>query len=316
MRLWPLFVLAVASACNNAAESDCYADPGACIDEAGTDRGYVVDDVVLPVDEDDARAMAMDLDGNGTLDNQMGEAMATFGIQSEVDLRLQRGDAIVLMNLQATGLTDATGAGLWVGNGTDPDPAPCGGGCGQHLEGGASFSVDSASPATSLMSGTITGGTFTGGPGHITISLALSDGGSPMVLDLIGARVVATFGEDSVTDGVLAGAVPEEAMETDVLPAVADVLAEVIDAECSGSPPDCCPQGSNGDILLALVDENDNCEITASELAENSFVQQMLAPDVDLRDGTGAFNPDSDDDNDAVSLAFRFSAVDAVFTAP
>lgn len=310
------FVLPVA-ACQGAAERDCYSDPGACIDPAGSHRGYVVDDVVLPTDDEDAEAMALDLDGDGAVDNRMGSAMATFGIQSEVDLRLRRGDAIVLADLRATSLTDAADAGLWVGNGTDPDPAACSGAtCGRHLQGGASFTVDAASPAASLLPGAIAAGVFTGGPGRARIELALSSGGDPLVLDLIGARVVATVSEDGLTDGILAGAIHEDDLETDVLPAVADVLGEVIDAECSGSPPDCCPQGSNGDILLALIDENEDCAITASELSGNSIVSQMLAPDVDLLDGPGAFAPGTDGDNEAISLAFRFTAVTALFTAP
>ena len=79
------------AACQGATERDCYVDAASCVDEAGTDRGYVIDDVILPTDDDDAADIALDLDGNGTVDNRLGEAMATFAIQPEVDLRLRRG---------------------------------------------------------------------------------------------------------------------------------------------------------------------------------------------------------------------------------
>jgi hypothetical protein len=304
-------------------ERDCYGDPGSCVDDSGTDHTYVLDDVIIPADSDDAEAMGMDLDDDGEADNALGKVLATFELQWEVDARVAAGDTILLANVRATDLSDATDAGMWFLQGADPDPAPCvGNSCGRHLQGGASFTVDPESPADDLIHGNITGGTFSGGPGTITLRLALSQGGEPLNLPLIGAFVETRVDTDGLTQGTLAGAIHEDDVDTAVLPAVLDVVTELVDLDCPYSPPDCCNAGTNGAFLLALLDDCSpgsstcDCEVSLTELSENSLVRSMLRSDVDLLDNTGAYNPGQNGDNEAISLAIGFTATTANFPPP
>lgn len=313
----PVVVLLGSCAQSTTTTRDCYGDPSSCVDSGGTDDEYVIDELLVPTSADDAVAMGLDLDGNGQADNQLGKALVLFSLQTEVDTRLQRGDSILLADLRATDLTQATDAGVWVLNGDNPSPAPCSGGiCGQHLHGDATFGVATNTPDSSLVTGAVTAGHFDGGPGHIAVNLALSQSGQPLALDLIGAHVQADVSADGLTNGILAGAIPEEDMATDVLPAVADVLAEIIAQDCPYQAPDCCVSQTNGDVLVSLLDTNGDCQVSVSELANNTYVEQLLHADVDLRDNHGDYNPGVDGVNDAVSLAVGFTATTASFPAP
>jgi hypothetical protein len=304
-------------------EQDCYAEPSSCIDNSGADHGYVIDEVIIPDDADDAEAMGMDLDDDGEADNALGKVLATFEVQPEVDARIAAGDSILLVDIRATDLTEATDAGIWFLQGADPDPAPCmGNSCGRHLQGGASFTIDPESPDDDLMHGNIAGGTFSAGPGTVTLRLALSQGGEPLDLPLLGAFVETRVNTDGLVDGILAGAVHEDDLDTAVLPAVLDVITELIDYDCPYSPPDCCNAGTNGAFLLALLDDCStgsstcDCQVTLTELSENSLVQSMLRSDVDLLDNTGAYNPGQNGDNESISLAIGFTAATANFPPP
>ncbi|MBW1877553.1 MAG: hypothetical protein JRJ84_04245 [Deltaproteobacteria bacterium] len=308
---------------NGGQEQDCYGDPLSCMDASGSDHGYVVDDIIIPEDADDAEAMGMDLDGDGEADNALGKVLATFQLQYEVDARVAAGDSILLVDVRATDLAEATDAGLWFLQGANPDPAPCvGNSCGRHLQGGASFTIDTESPDGALIHGDIAGGILSGGPGTVTLRLALSQGGEPLTLPLIGAFVATTVQEDGLVDGTLAGAVHEDDIDTAVLPAVRDVITELVELDCPYALPDCCITGTNGAFLLALLDDCSSgsstcdCQVTLEELAENTLVQSMLRSDVDLLDNTGTYNPGLDGDNESISLAIGFTAVTASFPPP
>ena len=54
----------------------------------------------------------------------------------------------------------------------------------------------------------------------------------------------------------------------------------------------------------------------AVKLRENDLISSLLAPDVDLLDADGKFNPRTDMVNDALSLGIGFTGVGGSFTAP
>jgi hypothetical protein len=287
----------------------------------GVDNTYVIDSVVVPANANEAQDVALDIDGNGTKDNKLGGLLGSLSsfvgdIQGLVAEQVAKGGIILLANVKATDLTAASGVGLYVYLGANPNPEPCATPddteCGLHLQGDGSFDIDDNSPTDAVVVGSTAGGKFTGGPGSVTIQLSLSELADPLSLTLSSAKAEMSVSADGLTGGILGGALTIDSINNDLLPAVATVIAGILaDEECGTTAP-CCPPGSAGETILQVLDEggvaNGDCVITPEELATNAFVSSTLGnPDVDL---------DADGTKDAVSLGIGFSAVTGTFTPP
>jgi len=281
---------------------------------SGPHHGYVADTVTVPENTSQAREIALDLDGNGTGDNQLGMVLGTlagqgFEIQASLDDAVKQGDIILLVDFQTPDLANTTGAGMGIKLGANPTPAACTdpndiNTCGQHLMGGASFEIDPASPTDAGVDGKIAGGTFTGGPGTLTLQIALT--GTPIELSLIGARAKATgIAADKIDQIILAGALTQEDLDTKVIPAIQAQLPPLIERDCTDlqNPPDCgCASGSTGKTIIGLFDTTPkDCAVTVEEIKTNSLIQSLLAPDVTI------------DGQDALSIGVAVSTVSATF---
>jgi hypothetical protein len=293
------------------------------VDPAGDHYGYVLDGLVVPTTVNQASQVGLDIDGNGSTDNALGGLLAALSssagldLQGSVEEQIAIGSPIILADVQATSLTSATGVGVQVFLGGNPNPAPCADEsdtvCGRHLQGGASFSVAMAYDA--LVVGSIVNGSFSGGPGEVTIELALSDGPAVPVR-LVGARIQMSVTENGLMSGKLGGAITEEDIQNDLMPAIVGIIDGLLE-ECTGTAPDCCPEGSTGEQVLGFFDANEDCMITQAELEENTIISSTIGnPDLDLFDGSGNFNPRQDGVKDSLSLGIGFTAKSAVFTAP
>ena len=152
--------------------------------------------MTLPTDTNSD--LKLDVDGDGKTENALGKVLSTLVAQSMGALDLQgslnkginKGEILLLADLQATDLTKATGVGLSVRLGENPDPKPCANDadmvCGLHLTGTGKFSVKAGSTAEgSLVKGSIINGRFTGGPGKLALQLVLD--GNPIALNLTAA---------------------------------------------------------------------------------------------------------------------------------
>jgi hypothetical protein len=287
------------------------------VDPAGVDNTFVVDTVFVPADANEAQTVALDIDGNGTKDNKLGGLLGTLSgfigdIQGLVQEQVAQGGIVLLADLKATDLTDASGVGLYVYLGDNPVPEPCAGPedteCGLHLQGDGSFDIAADSPTDAVVVGSNAGGRFSGGPGEVTIQLSLSALAQPLNLTLSGAKAEAGVSADGLSDGILGGALTIDAINNDLLPAVATIIAGLLEDDGCAAVEPCCPEGSTGETILTILDADGDCAVTAQELAENSFVANTLgSPDVDL---------DGDETADAVSLGIGFSAVTGTFTPP
>ena len=164
--------------------------------------------------------------------------------------------------------------------------------CRHHLDGRGTFTIAAGSPDNAAVTGKIVGGTFNGGPGNIALKIAIG-GPQGVQLDLIGARAKATGMSDTGIDSVtVAGALSQEALNTQVLPAIHMQLGPLITKDCPTTTGDCgCPAGnSTGKTILGLFDNNPkNCVVTLDEIKGNSLLQSLLAPDVTI-DGTMALS--------------------------
>jgi hypothetical protein len=300
------------------------------INPTGDHYKYVVNKVHIPTTNTQATEFGLDLDGNNSIDNQLGKTLvslktvANFDIQGTVDEAVLEGSIILLMDFQTEDFTNHSAAGLQVLLGENPSPAACndgeeatceGGtctGCGHHLENG-SFSVSSSSPSDAVVAGKIVNGTFTGGPGQISLQIALGEGDA-IQLDLVGARAKATgISENGITSVILAGALTQQELDTKVLPAIHAQLAPSIEADCTGGEPDCgCESGSTGAQILAFLDKSPvDCQVTLDEIKNNSALQGFLAPDTDLFDANG--NPGKDGVLDSLGIGIKVEAKKATF---
>ena len=293
----------------------------------GEDNTYVIDSLSIPASQSEVTEFGLDIDGNGTVENKFGGLFALLATAADLDIssavneQIALGSIILLANLKATDLAEATGVGMYVYLGENADPAACPDGvtdpamCGLHLEGGASFDVSADSPPDAEVIGTIEGGAFVGGPGSVTIELALAALGDPITLTLESARVETTVSPDGLTSGVLGGAITSADIESEVYPAVAAVVNGLIegDPECDLEAVPCgCAGGSTGALILNFLDVapkggDADCIISVEEIATNGAITGTLGtPDLDL-------DPAIEGD-DAVSIGIGFSAVGAVFT--
>src|SRR6185503_15529094 len=124
-----------------------------------------------------------DLNADKTVDNQLGMVLGTLqgqniDVKSAIKLAVDKGDIILLADIQTKSFTSTTGAGLSVKLGATPMPPPCTSPtdmvCGQHLKGSGTFTI--ANSPEGNVDGKIVGGVFTGGPGNLTLQISLGSG--------------------------------------------------------------------------------------------------------------------------------------------
>lgn len=294
----------------------CGGDDGQPTPE-GMHYHYVANKVFVPTSSNESREYGLDLNGDGTVDNQLGatlaalKSQANFDIQATIDKSVAEGSIILLADFQSKSFTSSSAAGIQVFLGTNPMPAPCNGSadttCGHHLDGTGTFDVDTNGPQNAALAGKIVGGTFTGGPGNLTLQIAVG-GTNPIQLDLIGARVKASgISETGIMSAIFAGAVTKEDIDTKIIPAIQPQLATTIMRDCNmpTMPPGCgCTSGSTGATIISFFDANKDCAVSIDELKMNSLVMSLLQPDVTI------------DGKMALSLGIKATAVKANYTAP
>jgi len=317
--------LVLAMACGDDGGNDFNRAPE--LDPSGTVTTYVIDGITVPTTQPQAREIGLDLDGDDEIDNALGGIFATVGAlspdsdaQASVDQAVADGTTIMLAAVQATSLSSAQGAGLFVLLGDNPSTPPCTDAadmlCGHHLDGATSFDVSAESPPGSLVTGGITDGRFVGGPGAVTVEVSVIDGADPLRLALVGARADVRVSESGLMSGVLAGGLTQDEIEGTVLPSLGALLEQVAGPDCTGTTPPCCVADSSGAQIYEIFDTNMDCTLSASEVAESSLVATIFALDVDLFDANGDFHPNSDGVLDALSVGVGFSGVPASFELP
>jgi hypothetical protein len=287
----------------------CSDDEGSSAPE-GTHYTFVSSEASVPTNNMQARDFGLDLNGDKTVDNQLGMVLSTlqgqgFDVQGAITQAVLQGDIILMVDVQTKSFTSTSGAGLAIKLGAMPMPAACTdptmiATCGQHLKGTGTFTIAAGSPDNAAVAGKIVGGVFTGGPGKISLQIAL--GAGPVQLDLIGARAKATgITEAGIDSVILAGALTKEDLDGKVIPAIAMQIAPLITRDCNmpTMPPGCgCAVGSTGKTVLSLFDTAlpKDCMVTVDEIKTNSLIMALLSPDVKI------------DGKDALSLGIKVKA--------
>lgn len=296
---------------------------GDTVDPNGTDTQYVADSVQVPASGGQASSLGLDLDGDDISDNALGQNLSILvsqgiDLQGAINEAVDAGTIIVLANLKATALDNATGVGISFYLGDNPNPEPCTDPddittCGQHLSGDASFDIAANSPSDALIVGQLINGAFeTTASGDVTLELDLL--GETLVLNLIAARTAFNASANGLASGRLGGAITEDEARNNILPVLVTLVTGLVAADCMGTEDPCCTGGSTGAVLYDVFDTDDDCAVSDAEVENNDLVNTILSPDLDLLDASGNLNPNSDEVNDSISLGLGFSAVGAVFT--
>ena len=207
---------------------------------------------------------------------------------------------------------------------------------GPKFDGTGMFTVDGSMTASNFF-GVLAGGKFksnqpatTKVPVNITINVSLISGAPPLGLIVQGAEFEFTTGTDMASgkpgllDGRIHGAIKNADVQNTIIPAVAALLTGRIcptGFDAMGACKACDLTGSNGQIAgifdtgMCGTAKAMDCKIDTCEVAQNSIIMAVLAPDVQLFDANGAWAPSKANTmKDSLSLGLAFTAVQAVFT--
>jgi len=288
-----------------------------------TSFNYVVDKLIAPMTRTD---FAIDLNGDGHLDNQFGNIVGAltaqnFDVQTGIDTQIMMGTTIELVTVTTTDATEmndpAATTSVLAGM---PMAMPV-------FDGTGMFTVDT-SQAAAAFHGPLTNGSFssenpvtTRDPVSLTLSLELFPG-NVIALPIHGAHVSYDATPMGLMNGELQGSVKEQDVQTIVVPAIAKLLTETV-MQNPGTPTSM--------QILQLFDVGDGnggtCTnpdgtmgkpgdgiISPCEVAMNNIIQNVLAPDVQIYDANGNYAPNPANTNrDSLSLAVGFKAVAAKF---
>jgi len=280
----------------------------------GQHYGYVVNKVSVPTTDKEKLQFALDLGGtksskqDGVPDNRLGgafELLSGFAdINGAINTAVGMGTIILLVDFQTKDLANSSAAGFGVKIGAMPSPPACTDmtdtTCGHHLDGHGSFQFAADSPTDAVVAGKIVGGAFTGGPGDVTVQLALG-GGMPITLSLLRARVQATISATGIMDANIGGLLTKTEIDTALIPVLAVQANAILTQGCTHSPQGCTCTGAA--LFLIGADADMDCQLSNDELI--SFTAAMLAPDVCTMDSCAT--------PDGVSIGVRVQAVKAAF---
>lgn len=285
----------------------------------GDHHQFVINTITIPTSSAEATMCGLNIDGDvqNRVDNALGQIIAVLASnagadpQTVMDQALADGSALHLLDVQADSLADDPSVAMrpFFGDDTDGNPA-------DNFSGSEMFDISASSPMNDLVPGAIVTGGLDLGPGEMSVRIVLFGGAPPVAVPLVGVRTTGGITATNISNGILGGAITQDTIDNILLPAVTLGMQTLVAQDCGGTFPNCCTDGSNGQTVVALFDENDDCTVSQSEVENNNLVMSLLAPDVDLFDASGNFNPGADGVKDSLSLGVCFTAVGAQFSLP
>ena len=293
------------------AQPEDMAQPG-----QGSYYRYAMNNFTLPQTR---TQLAIDLNGDGRLDNQLGNiigVLASQGLsaQTTVDQSVARGDVVELLRLRTA---DATL--------TNDNPVPVVAYAGKPManpdfSGAGSFTVDNGVPAAPL-NGTLAAAAYasedpitTTKPVTLQLKLPLFAGGAPVPMILNGAHI--QFTTSGAQGGLMAGQINGSIKDSDVQGLIVPAIAVTLTAQIQKDP-----NSAQSKQLESLFDTggcgaakaNDGI-VDACEVATNPIIMAVLAPDVQIYDNLGAYAPNKTNMmKDSLSVSIGFTAVRAQF---
>jgi hypothetical protein len=208
------------------------------------------------------------------------------------------------------------------------------------FSGSGHFAVDTTQQGGTF-NGPIKVGKFTSAqpsttkdPVTVAIELPLVAGAAPVLLKVQGAYLQYTrSAAGMITGGQLNGGIKAVDVQMNIIPSVATILsgklmndnpqtstdmqiASIFDNGGKADPActaGTCQNPAYGDRPGMCAAAKDNI-IDTSEVSTAGLIQNVLAPDVQLFDASGAYAPNKDNTTkDSLSVGLAFTAVGAVF---
>jgi hypothetical protein len=273
---------------------------------AKTEFGYVTKTLTLPSSSGQADAFGRDLDGDGTKDNQLGNIIVALQASGTLDLGLATqdsvtlGDIVMLHSLRTPSISNTRNATwqVWYGKPTITPPA---------FDGTDVFPLLSGQPHSAKIAATIKDHSVRTSAG--TIPFRMDFGSGPFVLHLKKARVFTKCFRAGCLNGRINGGIPVGEVESKLKEKLRIWVNEAIAADCPGPDVESCAAGSTGETLVGLFDDDEDLTVTVGEFNENSLIQTLLRPDLNLVRGDGV-------PADHMSVGFGFTTVKAKLTRP
>jgi hypothetical protein len=290
--------------------------------DTGLESKSVVNSAILPMDR---TQFAIDLNGDGKTDNQLGSilgALSAVGQQPQLPLEaaIQNGSDLLLIDVAASDFgADPCAAAQAVYANAQANP---------DFSGSGHFTVAS-SPAPVIFPGPIGKSGFStsaaGEPLELQVLLPFATALVPVTL--VDAHLSLTLSADgTATLGQINGAVRQGDVNGTLIPEAARQFNE----QAASGPVDGGSPSSGNIQLLQIFDIGcsepgarnfdgtpaaaHDGKIATCEVAENSIIANVLSPDVQLFDGSGKFAPNPDNTNkDSLSVGLGFTAVRATF---
>jgi len=276
---------------------------------AATTRGFIAL-AVPPMTPAEATSAAIDLNGDGHADNQLG---ALFAMLSNTGFDfaepVNSGEVVYLLRVTSSDgafQTDAAAHAEWiVGQPTAPTPP--------DFSGNGSFQADPLY-APGVFTAPLVGANFlsanpvtTTAPVDVPLNLYL---GSSLVLPLHGARLTFTVAPSGLMQGQINGSVRNDDIQSILIPGLTLEINQII---ASGSP--------DAATLLNIFDTGCNGVgahdgvIDVCEVQGNGLIVAATAPDVDIYAPNGSYSPNPANTNrDSLSFGMRFTAANAQVT--
>ncbi len=300
----------------------------ACAPAGGALRAqYVWNAVLVPMQRSD---YAFDLNGDGRADNQFGNiygalAGQNLDVQNDATQAVTSGQSLTLIDAHADDFSDDACAASDV-EAADAMASP-------DFSGAGHFTVDAAA-VPGHFAGTFAAGHFSSLPlpesaaTPVVMMLKLPLLGAIIGVQLVGAHVQYTRAADgTVTGGQLNGAIRNSDVQNLVIPALAASLTAQVQVtpvgpramvllsifDTGGKADPTCGSGTckNPDGTCAVKGDN---KIDVCEVATCGLIQNILAPDVQMFDANGNYQPSPGNTHkDSLSIGLGFSAVPATF---
>ena len=271
-------------------------------------RLYLVDSLVLPQSNSE---YAIDVDGNGSVDNNLGSIVGALNgsgsldWQASVSAAVASGSIVNLVRLQSTDANfanDPAAQAAWCTGLPTPTPP--------LFDGTDNVACDTMSDT---FIAALSGGNFVSAapattPNPIALELRLALGTSTFTLPVWNARLsFTTDGSGHLQTGQINGSVPHTNFEFEFSQAWASSCNASIQSNPASDNAKACINLFDGGCTGFPAYAGDG-QIEVCEVQENSLIQALLAPDVQVTDGGNVY--------DANSLGVRFTAIvnDRVFT--
>ena len=309
--------------CNEDDVCDPFEDPFWCADccpncdlDEGSTYDYIATEVVLPLNEDEAKNIGVDLDGDGDIDNALGGITGAFppdtgDFNSEINDAIINGEYIMLGRLVVSDWNDDDAMAAQVFKGSSTLDAT-----EDNLTGSGNTLISPGVNRSLKMCGEMDANHMSTCPAPIEVPLYFMEENVSFPLEK--ARLVSQgpVSETGWQDMMLGGGLTQESVDGILLPALlvylniitiddptsptGNFVLSFLDATCSQSFPGCSEVvNDEGDCSEWSGDPQD-APLTLTELQCNVLIRNFVSPDWDS---------DGDGEPDLLSIGMKIQAI-------